>query len=259
MLKRIEVAPEPSERPAPRPCERCGADIKAIWFPGFMKEEWFWPPVCEGCITRKQREDHERAAAARLGAWRASFERMVWPRYMRQRVELDPVVAAFANGGASACGHLALYLTGGTGTGKTQAMADLGQRVIDRLAAEGVSGGCPVFYIDIPGVLAALRQQESLDAYERAPWLLLDEVGLSGLTDWAQEQVYSLIKARYLAELPTVFAGNLHPAELLRNPVKGWDDRIIRRIIELCGGVGADKKIRGVVVMDQARWLEVRK
>lgn len=259
MLKKIEIAAEPADKPAPRPCERCGAPRQALWFPGFTDEGWFWPPVCDACVAQAQREEAQRERAARLGAWRASFERMVWPRYMRRRVELDPVVAAFAAGGGVAPGQLALYLTGGTGTGKTQAMAELGQRVLERLAAEGRAGSCPVFYIDIPGVLTALRQQDSLEAYERAPWLLIDEIGLSGLTDWAQEQIYSLIKARYLAELPTVFAGNLHPAELLRSPVKGWDDRIIRRIIELCGGVGPDKKIPGVVVMDQARWLEVRK
>ena len=31
------------------------------------------------------------------------------------------------------------------------------------------------------------------------------------------------------------------------------------RLAKLCGGVGPDKRIRGVVVMDQARWLEVRR
>lgn len=262
-----------ADKPAPKPCERCGQKVAPLEL-GAALGGWFVPPICEACVEadRLKRAEHERAA--RIKAWRSELvEQMGGDLYLMRRVELPTLLESFAAAGGWMEGQSAVYLTGGVGTGKTQAMAEMAQRVIERLAGEPLAR-CPVAYATIHDLLAALRQRESVERFIKAPWLFLDEIGAVALTDWGHEQVYTLINGRAASRKPTVFASNYHLVDLLMwggvapesvpgigraYGVVGWDHRVVTRLMAMCGGQDADHRLPGVITFERAWRMEVRR
>jgi DNA replication protein DnaC len=61
---------------------------------------------------------------------------------------------------------------------------------------------------------AKAAADERLDALMAIEVLILDDLGAEHLTAWAQEQLFVLLNARYLAERATVLTSNDRPEAL---------------------------------------------
>ncbi len=86
------------------------------------------------------------------------------------------------------------------------------------------------------GKLPALSAQEKndyLDSLKSCDLLILDDFGMERRTDYAQEQVFSLIDGRYLARKPLIVTTNLCLQEL-KQPADMTERRVVDRILEIC-------------------------
>jgi DNA replication protein DnaC len=112
-------------------------------------------------------------------------------------------------------------LVGGPGTGKTHlAAAAMNHRGLDE-----------AYFWSVPDFLAWIKrmvfdQGRDLEAvlqdYRTKDFLLvLDDLGVENQTEWAHEQLYRVLNARYEEELPTIITSN-HPLEHL-------DSRLVSR------------------------------
>jgi len=100
-----------------------------------------------------------------------------------------------------------LYVCGPCGAGKSHLAA--------AIANTAASNGPGVAYASTPDLLRFLRRgiadgaaDERLDALMEVELLILDDLGAERMTAWADEQLFVLLNARYLAERPTVLTSN---------------------------------------------------
>ncbi len=119
-----------------------------------------------------------------------------------------------------------LTLIGGTGTGKTHLAAAVANTALER--------GDAVWFAVVPDLLDILRRTYRADAEQSydelsaslrdAALLILDDFGAHSPTPWAEEKLYQLCAARYVAERPTMFTTNVLPDDL--------DPRIASRLLD---------------------------
>ena len=72
-----------------------------------------------------------------------------------------------------------------------------------------------------------------LNSLKTCDLLILDDFGMERRTDYAQEQVFSLIDGRYLARKPLIVTTNLSLQEL-KHPADMTEQRIFDRSLEIC-------------------------
>jgi len=101
-----------------------------------------------------------------------------------------------------------LVLIGTTGRGKT-GLAFGALRALHRMDVT-------VKWGTVPDLLAGLRPNDagegpdfSLRSLQRTNVLLMDDLGVEKMSEWAAEQLYAIVNARYEAELPTIVTSNL--------------------------------------------------
>jgi DNA replication protein DnaC len=106
-----------------------------------------------------------------------------------------------------------LYLCGPCGAGKSHLAA--------AIAHAAATSGLSAAYASTPDLLRFVRRgiadgaaDERLDALMEVKLLVLDDLGAERLTAWADEQLFVLLNARYLAERPTVLTNNERPDAL---------------------------------------------
>lgn len=101
--------------------------------------------------------------------------------------------------------------------------------------------------VSFPAILRELKQTYSdptkneydvMDKYVNAEILIIDDWGVSKLTEWVYEVFYYLINSRYEHKRTTIITSNSDIETLSKN----WDDRILRRIISMCNGKQIDFK-----------------
>jgi len=124
--------------------------------------------------------------------------------------------------------HFFLTFLGPCGRGKTHLALGIGIALIEKYENH-------VIYYQVPQLLNLLRSAyradselnpyEILDKCRYVECLILDDLGMQKNTDWAIEQLDSLIDSRYLTERNTIFTSNLVPGDL-------GSDRISSRIQE---------------------------
>lgn len=112
--------------------------------------------------------------------------------------------------------HGWLTLRGGTGIGKTHLAAAAVNAALAR--------GDEVWFASVPDLLDVLRRayqpgaersyDEVFSSLRNAPLLVLDDLGAHSPTPWADEKLYQLCAARYVAELPTMFTTNVHSDDM---------------------------------------------
>ena len=64
--------------------------------------------------------------------------------------------------------------------------------------------------------------------------LILDDFGIERSTEYALEQIYNIINARYLKSKPTIITTNLNFKDIETEQEDIMLDRIYSRIIEMC-------------------------
>ena len=121
-------------------------------------------------------------------------------------------------------------LFGGVGAGKTFYSACIANRLIDE--------GFDVFMTNFPSLVAKMQRDtfgstDYLKLLTRYDLLIVDDLGVERSTEYMQEQVYSIIDARYRARRPIIVSTNL-TAQELRQPDNVMAARIYGRILERC-------------------------
>lgn len=93
--------------------------------------------------------------------------------------------------------------------------------------------------VNLSGVLNSIGGYQSEDKNNyisdlmRYPLLILDDVGMERQTEYAMEQVFNVIDARYRSGMPLIITTNLSLAEL-KAPKSRDHARIYDRILEMC-------------------------
>ena len=124
-----------------------------------------------------------------------------------------------------------LLLYGGVGTGKSYGAACIANHLIERKT--------PVCMVNLSSVLNSISGYQSEDKNSfiadlmRYPLLILDDVGMERQTEYAMEQVFNVIDARYRSGMPLIVTTNLSLAEL-KAPRSRDHARIYDRILEMC-------------------------
>jgi len=100
-----------------------------------------------------------------------------------------------------------LYVCGPCGAGKSHLAA--------AIANELAGAGWGVTYASVPDLLRFVRggfgggeADARLEALMHIDLLMLDDIGAEYLTAWAQEQLFILLNARYLADRATILTSN---------------------------------------------------
>lgn len=137
-------------------------------------------------------------------------------------------------------GNLGLLLYGDTGTGKSYGAACVANKLIEQFV--------PVCMINLSSVLNELEKKsvdkntyiENLMQY---PLLILDDFGMERQTEYALEQIFNVIDARYRSKKPLIITTNLSMVEL-NAPNSLAHKRIYGRINEMCQPVnfGSDDR-----------------
>jgi DNA replication protein DnaC len=196
---------------------------------------------------------------AQLSRWTERLKGNIPSRHLAETVPLMPQCNQFLSTGIGdmICG---MYLHGPVGTGKTSQLVQMMKQIFANHAqtmnADPCGWGFPALdernppralYVTESSMLEMMRPGEgqcSPDKFKRVTWLLIDEVGRAKSTEWSSEQLYGIIDHRYSEMMPTVWASNLSIRELAQAKNANYDDRVIRRIFDMCGGVKAQAEKR---------------
>ncbi len=137
-----------------------------------------------------------------------------------------------------------VWIEGDVGTGKTSLAMLISKAALDV--------GRTVAIYSLPRLLSLIRASIGddgglvgfLDRLAGVDLLHLDDVGAENRTDWALEQLYSIVNARYEERRSIVMTTNLDP-EALSEQI---GPRTVSRLVEMCGDelhlplFGADRR-----------------
>lgn len=137
--------------------------------------------------------------------------------------------------------NIGLLLYGDVGTGKSYGAACIANKLIEQFI--------PACLINLSTVLNSMGgfQSEEKNTYianlMQYPLLILDDFGMERQTEYALEQVFNVIDARYRSGKPLIITTNLSMAEL-NAPKTLEHKRIYDRIKEMCQPVNFGNKGR---------------
>lgn len=123
-----------------------------------------------------------------------------------------------------------LVLWGGVGCGKSYMAGCIANELIDR--------GIPVRMTSFARIMNDLMgsvsgRNEYIDRLCAAELLIIDDFGVERNTEYAMEQIYTVIDARYRSRMPLILTTNM-TLEELQNPSDRMHSRIYDRILEMC-------------------------
>ena len=216
----------------------------------FMGRERIVPCLCT-CgkeeVEREKRETEERDRLYEIARMKAAG---IQDRHLREwtfaKAEDTPVIRMAQNYVKNwkrvKAENLGLLFWGDVGTGKSYAAACIANALLEMRI--------PVLMTNFSKML---NQMGGLYSEERFSYisslsgfslLIIDDLGIERSTEYAKEQVYSIIDERYKSGLPVVVTTNL-TIEDLRCPLQLADARIYSRILEMCTPVhvaGSDRR-----------------
>ena len=216
----------------------------------FMGRERIVPCLCTCGKKDFEREKLETAERDRLYEIARMKAAGIQDRHLREwtfaKAEDTPVIRMAQNYVKNwkrvKAENLGLLFWGDVGTGKSYAAACIANALLEMRI--------PVLMTNFSKML---NQMGGLYSEERFSYisslsgfslLIIDDLGIERSTDYAKEQVYSIIDERYKSGLPVIVTTNL-TIEDLRCPMQLADARIYSRILEMCTPVhvaGSDRR-----------------
>ena len=124
-----------------------------------------------------------------------------------------------------------LLLWGNVGTGKSFIAACIANALLDK--------GVPVIMTNFARLLNKLTDMYAgdrnvyIDSFKRYPLMIIDDLGIERNSEFAREQVFSIIDNRYRSQLPMIVTTNLS-LKKLKNPEDMARARIYDRVLERC-------------------------
>lgn len=124
-----------------------------------------------------------------------------------------------------------LLLWGNVGTGKSFIAGCIANALLDK--------GVPVIMTNFARLLNKLTDMYAgdrnayIDSFKRYPLMIIDDLGVERNSEFAREQVFSIIDSRYRSQLPMIVTTNLS-LKKLKNPEDMARARIYDRVMERC-------------------------
>ena len=124
-----------------------------------------------------------------------------------------------------------LLLWGNVGTGKSFLAGCIANALIDK--------GVPVIMTNFARLLNKLTDMYSgdrnayIDSFKKYPLRIIDDLGMERDSEFAREQVFSVIDSRYRSQLPMIVTTNLSLEEL-KDTTDLSKARIYGRVLERC-------------------------
>ncbi len=124
-----------------------------------------------------------------------------------------------------------LLLWGNVGTGKSFIAGCIANALLDK--------GVPVIMTNFARLLNKLTDMYSgdrnayIDSFNRYPLMIIDDLGIERNSEFAREQVFSVIDSRYRSQLPMIVTTNLS-LKKLKYPEDMARARIYDRVLERC-------------------------
>ena len=124
-----------------------------------------------------------------------------------------------------------LLLWGDVGTGKSFIAGCIANALLDM--------GVPVLMTNFARLLNKLTDMYSgdrnayIDSFKQYPLLIIDDLGIERNSEFAREQVFSVIDSRYRSQLPMIVTTNLSVDEMM-DPADLSRSRIYGRVLERC-------------------------
>ena len=125
--------------------------------------------------------------------------------------------------------NIGLLLWGDVGTGKSYFAACIANALFEL----GVSVRMTNFSAILNDLFSCDDKNEYINKLNESSLLIIDDLGIERDTEYALEQVYNIIDARYKSNKPLIVTTNLSLTEL-KNPVDTAHKRIYDRVLEMC-------------------------
>ena len=89
-----------------------------------------------------------------------------------------------------------------------------------------------------------------IDSFNSFPLLIIDDLGVERNSEFAREQVFSVIDSRYRSQLPMIVTTNLTPKEM-KTPADLSRARIYDRVLERCVPIRVnDQNVRKLIAAE---------
>ena len=124
-----------------------------------------------------------------------------------------------------------LLLWGDVGTGKSFIAGCIANALLDK--------GVPVLMTNFARLLNKLTDMYAgdrnayIDSFKRYPLMIIDDLGIERNSEFAREQVFSVIDSRYRSQLPMIVTTNLSVDDMM-DPTDLARGRIYGRVLERC-------------------------
>ena len=149
-----------------------------------------------------------------------------------------------------------LLLWGNVGTGKSFIAGCIANALLDK--------GVPVIMTNFARLLNKLTDMYSgdrnayIDSFKKYPLMIVDDLGMERNSEFAREQVFSVIDSRYRSQLPMIVTTNLSLDEL-KDTTDLSKARIYDRVLERCLPIRVNeqniRELRQAAVLARAKQL----
>ena len=131
--------------------------------------------------------------------------------------------------------NIGLLLWGEGGTGKTYFAACIANALVENCVSVKMTN----FSTILNDLFYENDKNQYIDRLNNHNLLIIDDLGIERDTEYALEQVYNIIDARYKSNKPLIVTTNLTITEI-KNPVDTAHKRIYDRVLEMCVPVKFD-------------------
>ena len=131
--------------------------------------------------------------------------------------------------------NIGLLLWGEVGTGKTYFAACIANALVENCVSVKMTN----FSTILNDLFYENDKNQYIDRLNNHNLLIIDDLGIERDTEYALEQVYNIIDARYKSNKPLIVTTNLTITEI-KNPVDTTHKRIYDRVLEMCVPVKFD-------------------
>ena len=130
--------------------------------------------------------------------------------------------------------NVGLLLYGNVGSGKTFIACNIANAIITEYSYTVKMRNFAQILNDLQKGGFNLDRNEYIEQITNPTLLILDDFGIERNTEYALEQIYNVINARYLKAKPTIITTNLNFKDLEQEQEDIMLGRIYSRIIEMC-------------------------